>query len=101
MRLVLDEVEHHNSTMLATIKCALRAASDFACQALCRHLMACFDGNDAACSDVHKREAEGTSAEEDGAPPAVDWSKYPEEASAIIVHHDSILRNKRVLWTYM
>jgi len=31
----------------------------------------------------------------------VDWSKYPEEASAIIVHHDSILRNKRVLWTYM
>ena len=31
----------------------------------------------------------------------VDWSRYSEGASAIIVHHDSILRNKRVLWTYM
>jgi hypothetical protein len=48
---------------------------------------------------VHQREANGD--EEDGGRPAVDWSQYPEEASAIIVHHDSILRNKRVLWTYM
>jgi len=54
-----------------------------------------------ACSDVHSREANGNAADEDGDRPTVDWSKYPEEASAIIVHHDSILRNKRVLWTYM
>jgi len=50
---------------------------------------------------VHSREANGNAADEDGDRPTVDWSKYPEEASAIIVHHDSILRNKRVLWTYM
>ena len=31
----------------------------------------------------------------------VDWSFYPEQASAIVVHHDSILRNKRTLLTYM
>jgi hypothetical protein len=30
-----------------------------------------------------------------------DWSRYTSEASAIIVHHDSILRNKRLLFTYM
>lgn len=30
----------------------------------------------------------------------VEWGRYSNEASAIIVHHDSILRNKRVLWTY-
>ena len=52
-----------------------------------------------ACSNVHQREANGE--EQDGHRPAVDWSQYPEEASAIIVHHDSILRNKRALWTYM
>jgi hypothetical protein len=30
-----------------------------------------------------------------------DWGRYTSEASAIIVHHDSILRNKRLLFTYM
>lgn len=39
--------------------------------------------------------------EEGGEDVAVDWSFYPEEVSSIVVHHDSILRNKRVLLTYM
>ena len=52
--------------------------------------------------EADRREAEGgaaAGAEEEE--PAPDWGRYPAEASAIIVHHDSILRNKRLLWTYM
>lgn len=32
---------------------------------------------------------------------ACDWTYYPEHVSSIVVHHDSILRNKRVILTYM
>lgn len=43
-----------------------------------------------------RRQEEGDEA---GVEP--DWSRYTNEAAAIIVHHDSILRNKRLLFTYM
>jgi hypothetical protein len=29
-----------------------------------------------------------------------DWSKSPEHAAAIVVHHETILRLKRILCTY-
>ncbi len=45
--------------------------------------------------ETARREEEG---EDDAAP---DWGRYSNEASAIIVHHESIQRNKRLLYTYM
>jgi hypothetical protein len=47
--------------------------------------------------EVARRREEGN----DGAEVEPDWGRYTSEASAIIVHHDSILRNKRLLFTYM
>eukprot|EP00878_Enallax_costatus_P042442 GHUV01049806.1.p1 GENE.GHUV01049806.1~~GHUV01049806.1.p1 ORF type:complete len:142 (+),score=33.32 GHUV01049806.1:364-789(+) len=37
--------------------------------------------------------------EEDDA--AVDWTNSPEHAGAIVVHHETILKLKRILLTYM
>lgn len=46
-----------------------------------------------------QREAE---LEERGEPStSVSFGEFPEETSAFIVHHTSILRNKRLLLTYM
>lgn len=32
---------------------------------------------------------------------AVDWHEHPEHAGAIVVHHETILKLKRILLTYM
>jgi hypothetical protein len=31
----------------------------------------------------------------------VDWQQHPEHAGAIVVHHETILKLKRILLTYM
>ncbi|KAK9806721.1 hypothetical protein WJX72_000554 [[Myrmecia] bisecta] len=54
--------------------------------------------------DVNKREAVKFAARGEGTEdefPGVDWSQQPDEAAAVIVHHESILRNKRLLMTYV
>lgn len=50
---------------------------------------------------VEEQEEARRQEEGDDADAEPDWSRYTNEASAIIVHHDSILRNKRLLFTYM
>mmetsp|Transcript_41816 Transcript_41816/g.99196 ORF Transcript_41816/g.99196 Transcript_41816/m.99196 type:complete len:100 (-) Transcript_41816:622-921(-) len=45
-------------------------------------------------SDVQERE--GGSSAEDG-----DWSSRPEDACAVLIHHDAVLRNKRLLLAYL
>lgn len=32
---------------------------------------------------------------------AVDWQQHPEHTGAIVVHHETILKLKRILLTYM
>ena len=49
------------------------------------------------CSQVLDQERERQGEEEDVEP---DWSRYPEAAAASVVHHTSILRNKRMLLIY-
>jgi hypothetical protein len=31
----------------------------------------------------------------------VDWQQHPEHTGAIVVHHETILKLKRILLTYM
>ncbi len=45
-----------------------------------------------------ERNAGDPDADEDA---PVDWSLYSKDVSSIVVHHDSILRNKKVLLNYM
>lgn len=40
------------------------------------------------------------SDDEGGAAGPINWDKFPEQAAAVIVHHNSILRLKRMLLTY-
>ena len=51
--------------------------------------------------EVARLAEEPEGAEEPDEELKIDWSYYPEEVSSIVVHHDSILRNKRVLLTYL
>lgn len=52
----------------------------------------------AAEEKVQKSEQEGTSAQEPGDARKID--RFPEDVSTIVVHHSSILRNKRLLLAY-
>ena len=53
-------------------------------------------------AEAGQRNQEDSAIEEGGDEDAeFDWSFYPEQVASIVVHHDSILRNKRVLLTYM
>ena len=40
-------------------------------------------------------------AGQDVADDAVDWNDHPGYAGAIVVHHETILKLKRILLTYM
>jgi hypothetical protein len=44
----------------------------------------------------HSQQDEASAADE-----GPDWLKSPEHAAAIIVHHEAILKLKRILLTYM
>ena len=53
------------------------------------------------CRDVADRDAvqQAVSGNDDAAGP--NWNEdYPEDATAIVIHHTSILRNKRLLLAY-
>ena len=57
--------------------------------------------HDLPCSKVldAERERQGhDEADEEEVDP--DWSQHPEDAAASVVHHSSILRNKRLLLIY-
>lgn len=56
----------------------------------CRPLSNC-------CSDMnHLQQQQGQDADD-----PVDWQQHPEHAGAIVVHHETILKLKRILLTYM
>lgn len=49
------------------------------------------------CSDMNQlQQQQGQDADE-----AVDWQQHPEHAGAIVVHHETILKLKRILLNYM
>ena len=48
-------------------------------------------------SALPQLEEEGEEAEAAGP----DWSTVPEKASAVVIHHESILKLKRILLTYL
>lgn len=52
----------------------------------------------AAEEKVQKAEEAGTSTHDPGDARKID--RFPEDVSTIVVHHSSILRNKRLLLAY-
>jgi hypothetical protein len=50
-----------------------------------------------ACSDMNQLQQQQGQDTDD----QVDWQQHPEHAGAIVVHHETILKLKRILLTYM
>lgn len=50
-----------------------------------------------ACSDMNQLQQQQGQDTDD----PVDWQQHPEHAGAIVVHHETILKLKRILLTYM
>lgn len=59
--------------------------------------------SEAARSQQQQRQPQQESSEEqmEEGDMAVDWTNSPEHAGAIVVHHETILKLKRILLTYM
>lgn len=85
--------------------------NDIAAQRYCRALKACpsltaspedLTGLLANCRSLNElKQAREAELEARGEPSdAVSFSDFPEQSSAFIVHHTSILRNKRLLLIY-
>lgn len=49
------------------------------------------------CSDMNQLQQQQGQDTDD----QVDWQQHPEHAGAIVVHHETILKLKRILLTYM
>jgi hypothetical protein len=50
---------------------------------------------------VLRQQQQGGGGGEDDADAGNDWLQSPEHAGAIVVHHEAILKLKRILLTYM
>lgn len=74
VRLVLEEIQLHNDALVSIMK---------------------------SVEEIERQRQAGETSQDTQQQLIPDWSRYSEEASAVLVHHDSILRNKRVMWTYM
>lgn len=117
VRLILEELQQHNVAMLnlirylsnvtATVNAPAFCAMPGGCSlhgmmhahaATCIVLLTSFRINHRSVEEQEEARREASGEEADTEP---DWSRYTSQASAIIVHHDSILRNKRLLFTYM
>lgn len=71
--------------------CVLRGVDTGSCACLCSVLLPLLR------SDMnHLQQQQGQDADD-----PVDWQQHPEHAGAIVVHHETILKLKRILLTYM